>query len=121
MSPLAFNIYIDDLLRTLSNSKAGMAHTVIEYDREEEMFCSSSSFVDDLVLTADSPHKLQELIDIVSRWSRDNFFHINTTKDGTGILHIGKRDSFQDFFINGNKLTTLNSKEKFSSFRYLGF
>ena len=85
------------------------------------IYCSSVSYVDDLVLTANSPENLQRLIDIVSNWCKQNFFQINTTKDGTGILHVGPRDSYHDFHIDGLKLTTLNTKENFPSFRYLGF
>ena len=123
MSPLAFNIYVDDLLHELSASKAGFALTVKhDYDDDiAEQYCSSSSFVDDLVLVADSSPALQRLIGIVSRWSDKNFFRINVGKEGTGVLHIGHREHYKSFYLHGQELRTLNTVEHFSSFRYLGF
>ena len=123
MSPLAFNIYIDDLLHELTKSKAGFALTIKhDYDDDPiERHCSSNSFVDDLVLVADSGDSLQHLINIVSSWSEKNYFKINLGKEGTGVLHIGERRQYEDFYIHGEKLRTLNTEENFSSFRYLGF
>ena len=64
LGPILFNIFINDLLETLNDSGLGVAL--------ENITVTALGFADDIKLIADKPPKLQALIDICERWSRQN-------------------------------------------------
>ena len=72
LGPLLFLIFINDLLEKLDESKLGAK---IDY-----LIISCLGFADDIVLTSDSPSKLQRLINICHEWSLQNFMEFNTSK-----------------------------------------
>ena len=106
MSPIAFNIYIDELLYFLA--RAPGVTLALRDDRSADH--ASSSFVDDLVLMSDTPQQLQDLLDIVDDWCAESYFSVGLKK--SGILHIGKRDIYPAFFIHGKEIRIINPKEK---------
>ena len=73
LSPLAFLIYIDDLLQTLEEKNLG---TLFLLKNQELHTHASNSFVDDLALVCYNPADLQEMLDTVETWCNDNFFQV---------------------------------------------
>ena len=73
MSPVLFNVYIDDLSRTLHSMPFGcyINNTCVNH----------LVYADDMVLLAPSPRVLQGLIDTATKYFVDNGLMINREKD----------------------------------------
>ncbi len=110
LSPTAFSIIINDLLKELNMSKLGIKLDV-------NLVVSVLAFADDIVLLAESEENLQKLIDIVHRWSAKWQFIINPEK--SQIVHFRNAPKLQTNFVF--KLHTGGpTLEKSSSYKYLG-
>ena len=79
LGPVLFLIFINDQLEKLNKSNLGA--TI------DNIIISSLGFADDIVLTSDSPLKLQKLINICSEWALQNKMEFNTTKCKVMILN----------------------------------
>ena len=73
MSPVLFNVYIDDLRRTLYSMPLGcyIHGTCVNH----------LVYADDMVLLAPSPGALQGLIDTAANYFVDNGLMVNRKKD----------------------------------------
>ena len=80
LGPILFNIFINDLLETLQASKLGV--------KMENVTVSSLGFADDIMLIADDPAKLQELLDLCGKWSRENGMPFNIKKCKVLVLNV---------------------------------
>ncbi len=110
ISPTAFSIIINDLLKELNVCGIGVK-------LDCNLTLSVLAFADDIVLLAESADELQRLIDIVYRWSNKWRFMINPEK--SQVVHYRNAPKAQTDFIfklcnNGPTL------EKVSSYKYLG-
>ena len=78
LSPILFNIFINDLIEYLNEAVEG-----IEIGNTK---INTLVFADDVVLIADCPIKLQNLLGALGKWCKDNQMIINhhrTSKKGT--------------------------------------
>jgi hypothetical protein len=106
LSPLFFNIYLDDLLNTFREWSRSPCWI---YFIKLILFCRW------LGINRARQNTIKKYLEILKKWCRDNFFHINTDK--SGILSIGCVDlnPNSEFFWNGKALKNL------SKIKYLGF
>jgi hypothetical protein len=72
LSPILFNVYVDELSINLNNSETGC--------NMNEVFINYLLYADDTVVLAPSPHALQELINICSEFVNANEMVINIEK-----------------------------------------
>ena len=107
LSPSLFNLFLNDLLLTLSASEYGIdcGDTKIP----------ALAFADDIVLLASDPQKLQALINVTYCWCTKNHIHFNLDK--TKVMHIRhKRRPRSSFgFQCGN-----NEVKYCDEYKYLG-
>ena len=104
LGPILFIIFINDLLKELHGSNLGVSI----YD----LVVSALGYADDIMLLADTPAKLQKLIDISYAWSVRNGMEFNIDKCKVMILNSAKKDL--DFRLSGIKL------EFVDEYKYLG-
>lgn len=72
ISPILFNLVVDDLSRKLNECYAGC---YLNGQSQNHLF-----YADDSVLIAPSPHALQELVDICQVYARENGIRYNVKK-----------------------------------------
>ena len=83
LGPILFNIFINDLLVELHNSKAGA--------KIGRCCISALGFADDVSLVADRPEKLQALIVICGKWAENNGMSFNISKCKAIVLNKSKK------------------------------
>ena len=107
MSPVLFNIFINDLIKEINHLKQG-----VKIDAKD---ISILAYADDIVLIAPEPENLQNMLDSFYNWCKKFSLHINVEK--SQILHFrNKKSARTDFqFIIGNLLL-----EKVYKYKYLG-
>lgn len=107
LSPLLFNIYINDLVHE-------MKHLDIGVDIDGEKVCILL-YADDVILIADSEGELQTLLDCLYRWCERNCLKINQEK--SKIVHFRRQSSVRSnvSFTCGNL-----SLDYVSHYKYLG-
>ena len=116
LSPLFFDIYIDDLLEEFRSENLGVPIG--------QFIQGASSFADDLALVAGDEETATKYIEILERWCKENFLEINAKK--SGILRIGatKDNPTPNLCVNGNRIRLLEEKdpdrEEVEEFKYLG-
>ena len=88
LSPVLFNLFIDDLAKVLEQSGDGVLVDGIKI--------SCLFYADDLILIGDSPEDLQHLFDILSQWSNNNGMNINIDK--TKVVHFRTQSEQQTVF-----------------------
>ena len=86
LGPLLFLIFINDLLDKLNKSNYGA--------KIEDLKICSLGFADDIVLTSDSPSKLQSLINICSEWAAENCMEFQTKKCKVIVLNRSSKNLF---------------------------
>ena len=91
LGPVLFNIFINDLLNDLHNSSLGATIGI--------HIISTLGFADDIVLIADDPYKLQELINICDKWSATNKMSFNLIKCNVMVFNC-KSDNLHFHFRN---------------------
>lgn len=94
LGPILFNIFINDLLEKLNDSDLGVPL--------ESITVTALGFTDDIILIADKPWKLQVLIDICEKWSRQSKVQFNSDKCKVLALNVGLKG--QAFHLMGKLL-----------------
>ena len=102
LSPLFFNIYIDDLLARFRECPSGV--------ELENLKLNAFSFADDLVLVANKKEELSQLFEILTSWCDENHFQINTKK--SGVFITGEEQD--KFFLGEEEIPQLET------LKYLG-
>ena len=75
LSGTLFNVYLDSLLRELQSTLPDEQQLLVGTTRVAVI-----AYCDDLTLLADSPHKLQQLLDTLHRWCAASGMAVNTHK-----------------------------------------
>ena len=108
LSPLLFNVYVDDLSIELTSSRVGC--------NVNEVFMNHLIYADDTVLLAPSPDALQRLIDICSKFADNNEMVMNERK--TYVMCVKpkrlKNLSIPNVYLNGKPLKFIDKH------KYLG-
>ena len=104
LGPILFNIFINDLLVELHNSKAGA--------KIGRCYISALGFADDVSLVADRPEKLQALIVICGKWAEKNGMSFNISKCKAMVLNRSKKGL--SFSLSGTEI------EIVEKIKYLG-
>ena len=109
MSPVLFNVYIDDLSKTLHSMPFGcyINNTCVNH----------LVYADDMVLLAPSPRALQGLIDTAAKYFVDNGLMINRkkTKCMAIIPLCNKEIHIPSFYVHGTTISRVRHKD------YLGY
>ena len=109
MSPVLFNVYIDDLSRTLHSMPFGcyINSTCVNH----------LVYADDMVLLAPSPGALQGLIDTAAKYFVGNGLMINRkkTKCMAIIPLCNKEIHIPSFYVHGTAISRVRHKN------YLGY
>ena len=110
LSPLLFAIYIADMEKVLRNGTGGAGGVVVG---RVKFFMLA--YADDMVILAERPTDLQEMLNILQRYAKRNDLVINAAKSKvmrfSGNGHLSKRN-----WTYGNE-----ELEEVKSFVYLGF
>ena len=107
LSPLLFNLYIDDISEYIENM------TDPDVSLQGQMI-SHFLYADDLVLLSTSKEGLQTKLDGLSKFAEDRDLTVNTKKSKIMVFNKTGRRYKVDIKINGNKL------EVVQKFTYLG-
>jgi len=82
-SPDLFNFFVNDLLVMLEESGLGV--------RVRGRRIAVLMYADDIVLIADTPEELQQLLDLVSAYARRWRFRFNTSKGKSEVVIFGRK------------------------------
>ena len=104
MSPVLFNVFIDDLSRTLHSMPFGCYIS--------NMCVNHLVYADDMVLLAPSPRALQGLIDTAAKYFVDNGLMINRkkTKCVAIIPQCNKEIHIPSFYVHGTTISRVRHK-----------
>ena len=72
LGPVLFSVFINDLLNELHNSSLGA--------KIAGLIISTLGFADDIILIADNPDHLQQLLFICESWAKRNRMSFNSDK-----------------------------------------
>ena len=99
LSPLFFNIYLDDLLQRFRQSGLGVPINCTLFN--------ALSFADDLALIAQDRDTVERYLQIIDNWCKECFFKVNVDK--SGVMRLAKYDSSPDssMSFNGAQLDSL--------------
>ena len=117
LSPLFFDIYIDDLLQAFRESGLGVPIGLLTQ--------SALSFADDLLLLSPDEDATESYLRILRQWCTENKLAINASK--SGILRVGAlcNKPLRRYTINGAALQYLDENDpafdEVKHFKYLGF
>jgi hypothetical protein len=108
LSPLSFNLYVDELSRKLTKVNVGC--------KLNEQNMNHLMYADDLVLLAPSPKALQRLIDQCCEFGVENDINFNSAKSAVMVFRSPlTKTRTPKLFINGNELQEVNQ------YKYLGY
>ena len=106
LSPLLFNVYVDDLSTDLNNLKTGC--------NINNIYLNHFMYADDTVLVAPSPVALQKLINCCSVFAKNNDMLFNTKKSVCMYVKSKKfKDLYVPNFILDDKALKFVDKEKY--------
>lgn len=110
LSPILFNVYIDDLSASLTNQKIGCNFN--------ELFVNHLVYADDTVLIAPSPLALQQLIDHCASFAKCNSILYNTKKTKCMCIRPkGIKDLyFPPLYLNDNLINVVNQEKYLGAF-----
>lgn len=108
-SPSLFNLYIDRLIRGLSNSNVGCSI---------DGMCANNSYADDMVLLSPSIRALRKLIRICERYAEEHGLRYNAVKSELMVFKSGRKtyETVPSVILNGSILKL----KQVSQFKYLG-
>ena len=112
LSPTLSSIYINSLLEELHNSKIGVN---LNLNPTKSDMINVLAYADDIVLLAETPNELKQLLKIVENWCKTWQINVNTSK--MKIIHFrqkGKHCTKEKFDIGGNEI------EMVDEYKYLG-
>lgn len=113
LSPTLFNLFINNLLRTLNDKRPGLRLSTITTDnREVYTKISCLAFADDIVLLAESATDLQDLLEICSQGATEDHLKFNTEK--TQWMSLSTDSEEATFTLQGKHI------KKTATYRYLG-
>ncbi len=107
-SPTAFSILINDLIKEIRASKIGV--------KVNDLIVGVLAYADDIVLLAENPQQLQDLIDIVHKWCCKYRFIINPNK--SNVVHFRNPPKQRTNFKF--KLGALVQLDVVENYKYLG-
>ena len=107
LSPLLFNIYINDLGTYLKDNGPGNLNV-------NGTNVNHFLYADDLVLLAESREKLQEHLDGLNKFAKAKELTVNTKKSVVMVFNNGGRKTTETFTYDNRQLSTVQS------FTYLG-
>lgn len=110
LSPLLFNIFINDLLEELDTSELG-----IFLDEPRPRHYAVLAYADDLVLVSDKADNLQRLLDICISWATRNGQRFSATKSKVMSLAYGCTTMHPPLLLGDDAL------EYVEEFHYLGY
>ena len=109
LSPILFNIYINDLFERLNNNNK----SDIILDRDHKV--NALMYADDVILLSDTKEGLQEQIDKISHFCTEWKLDVNIKKTKIMIFNRGNKWIKSNFYIKDKLL------ENVKTFKYLGF
>ena len=107
LSPMLFNIFIDDIDDIFDDS----CHPITMQNEKINHFL----YADDLVLVSDSPEGLQNALNKVGKYAEDKQLNISIDKSKTMVFNQSGKYIKKEFNINSETL------ESVQTFCYLGF
>ena len=105
LSPILFNIFINNLTKMLKNSNTGVNICNIKIN--------CLLWADDVVLIADNAHELQKMLDIASSFA--HMWRLTFNLDKSNVMTIGKRANPNNVWKLGNGFI-----KETNSYKYLG-
>ena len=108
LSPLLLNIFLADLAKTLGAMGEGKLEV---HDRQ----INTLFWADDIVMVAQNETTLQNMLNILDKYAKENKLTINTDKTKVMIFNKTGRLRRRAFYINNTQL------ENVRSYKYLGF
>ena len=108
LSPVLFAIFLDDLIKDIKSLNTGV-------NIDGGRLCILA-YADDIVLVANTAEELQNMLNVLSTWCKNNDMVVNVNK--TNILHLrkpSKQKTNYTFVTDGDTL------EIVTQYRYLGF
>ena len=105
-SPILYSCFSNSLLTRLSASGLGI------YVNED--FCGALAYADDVVLLAESPTQLNQMLKIVEDYANESLFKINVNKTKIQVFGAKKEKKNHNFYMYGQKI------EEVDFFKYLG-
>jgi hypothetical protein len=106
LSPVLFNYFINELAKELAESGAGA--------KFEGVALPALLYADDVVLIADAPEQLQQLIDIVDRFCRRFHMEVNLTKSEVMPVGVTSTHAHYPYSCQGTSLKLVRK------YKYLG-
>ena len=104
ISPILFNLFIQDLPSSLS-------HNGIDFNGIKVAYIQ---YADDLCILGDSKEDLQQALNDLSEYCRINYIEVNVSKTKVQIFHRGRLPACS-FSLDGRNIEIVNN------FTYLGF
>ena len=104
LGPVLFNVFINDLLEELHNSSLGA--------KLAGLIISTLGFADDIVLIADKPDHLQQLLLICESWAKRNGMSFNLGK--CNVMVFNHKPNDLHFYLTGKELSIVEK------YKYLG-
>ena len=104
LSPLLFNIFLSDLARSLQGNESVTIGSL-----------NSIFWADDLVMFADSEDGLQNMLNLLEKYSNENYLTVNTKKTKCMIFNKNGRLLLRPFYLNNTRLECVRL------YKYLGF
>ncbi|XP_043477868.1 uncharacterized protein LOC122508520 [Leptopilina heterotoma] len=113
LSPILFNIFINDLEETLTEKKEG--GTAVGSGSNHGVKIFVLIYADDVVLLAEDGQELERMLKTLERWSDENQLEVNTDKTKILVFSNGGRRSKKEWKYKEVQL------EIVQKFKYLGF
>ena len=104
LSPLLFNIFLSDLARSLQEIESPAVGNI-----------NSIFWADDLVMFSDSETGLQNMLNLLQTYSKENYLTVNTKKTKCMIFNKNGRLLLRPFYLNDVRLECVRV------YKYSGF
>ena len=112
LSPVLFNIFIDELTNMLKAKGLGLAFGGTELENRSKL--CALLYADDVVLMSDSAHELQSMVTVVHEFCVKWRIEVNTKKSQVMVVNSGTQHSAHKWVFGETQL------EVVSQYKYLG-